>query len=150
MKKNYAEIMEAAKEYMVKEKPSFSAPDQVANFIRPLVQGKMQEEFYVLYLDSRNRLIEFLAVTTGLVSSVNIHAREVFRQAIVLSTSRVILAHNHPSGCATPSPQDLECTRNLVQAGKIIGIEVMDHVVVGAKTEPNGKDFLSFRESNLI
>ena len=75
---------------------------------------------------------------------------EAFRQAIRENCSRILLVHHHPSGDPTPSAQDIAATRQLVEAGKIIGIEVLDHVVLGTRTETRLKDFVSFRQENLL
>ena len=127
-----------------------SGPAEVADLLRESLRGKTQEEFHVLLLDTRNFLLRDECATIGLVDRSQAHAREVFRSAIRETCSRVVLAHNHPSGDPTPSPQDLECTRNLVAAGKIVGIEVMDHVVLGSRTPDRPRDFLSFKEENLL
>ena len=126
------------------------APDSVAEHLASCFLGKAQEEFHVLLLDPRNCLIRNETVTIGLADRTQIHAREVFRQAIRENACRVILAHNHPSGDPTPSPQDIECTRNLVAAGKVIGIEVLDHIVVGTRSPTRPRYWLSFREANLL
>jgi DNA repair protein RadC len=172
----YLELMEHAAKYIVKEKPRMHGPEEVAAFLRPLVQGALQEQFYVFLLNAKNGLINFECVTIGLVDRSHIHAREVFRNAIMHCATRILLAHNHPSGDPTPSAPDIECTRNLVNAGKIIGIDVIDHIVVGQKSVKDEtknvrpidvmfrvvdtttsvptfirpKDWLSFRESNYI
>lgn len=148
--RDYLEIMESAATYVAKEKPPMSSPAEVANFLRPLMLNQPQEEFYVLFLNTRNKLIDFIKITTGLVDRTQIHAREVFRAAIINNTTRIVVSHNHPSSDPHPSPQDLESTRNLVAAGKIIGIEVIDHVILGQKTETQPRDYLSFKEENLI
>lgn len=75
---------------------------------------------------------------------------KAFRSAIRESCSRIILVHNHPSGDPTPSAQDIACTRELVSAGKIVGIEVLDHVILGRRTLSRPCDYLSFREENLL
>jgi DNA repair protein RadC len=132
------------------ERLRVQSPGDVADLLRERCRGKTQEEFYVLQLDSRNFMLRHDCVTIGLADRTQVHAREVFRQAIREGCSRLILAHNHPSGDPTPSPQDVECTRNLVQAGKVIGIDVLDHIVLGNCTATRLRDFLSFRESNLL
>jgi DNA repair protein RadC len=126
------------------------APDSVAEHLASGFIGKVQEEFHVLLLDSRNCLIRDETVTIGLADRTQVHAREVFRQAIRENACRVILAHNHPSGDPTPSPQDIDCTRSLVAAGKVIGIEILDHVVVGTRSPSRPRYWLSFREANLL
>jgi DNA repair protein RadC len=146
----YLELMELATQYMQEEKPRMSGPADIANFMRPLFQDAKQEMFYVLLVDAKNGLLDFQCATVGLVDRSHIHAREVFRRAIIRNACRIILAHNHPSGDPTPSAPDIECTRNLVNAGKIIGIEIIDHVVVGFKTPTRMQDYISFRETNLL
>lgn len=132
------------------ERPHIQTPADVANLLREQFRGKNQEEFHVLLLDTRNYVVRADCVTRGLVDRSQVHAREVFRTAIRESCSRILLAHNHPSGDPTPSPQDIDCTRSLVSAGKVIGIDVLDHVVLGTCTPSRPKDFLSFREANLL
>lgn len=148
-KPSFLELMEAAKLYVEKEKPMVQAPMDISNIMRPIFLNKEQEEMWVLFLNSKNRLLEMNLITVGLVDRSQVHAREVFRKAIVANCSRIVLAHNHPSGEVNPSAQDIECTRQLVEAGKIIGIDVIDHVVMGKKIEGRS-DFMSFREQNLI
>lgn len=125
-------------------------PAAVCLAMRDQFHGKRQEEFHVLLLDTKNRLIEDQLVTKGLVDRSQVHAREVFRQAIRESCSRVILVHNHPSGDPTPSAPDLEATAKLRSAGEIIGIEVMDHVVIGAPSAERPLGYLSMKEEKLV
>jgi len=102
------------------------------------------EEFHVATLDAQHRLENDLLITRGILNSSLVHAREVFRQAIAENAYAVILIHNHPSGDPTPSPEDRVVTTQLVAAGKLLGIEVLDHIVVG-----RGR-FTSFAESGLL
>lgn len=146
----YLELMELATQYMQEAKPRMSGPEDVAKFMRPLVQDAKQESFYILLVSAKNDLLDFQCVTVGLVDRSHIHAREVFRRAIIRNACRIMLCHNHPSGDPTPSAPDIECTRNLVNAGKILGIDVIDHVVMGFKTPTRFRDWLSFREENLL
>jgi DNA repair protein RadC len=146
----YLEMMEQAAQYMQEAKPRLSGPSDIANFMRPLFLDAKQESFYVLLVSAKNDLLDFQCVTVGLVDRSHIHAREVFRRAIIRNACRIMLSHNHPSGDPTPSAPDIECTRNLVNAGKIIGIDVVDHVVIGFKTPERHRDYLSFREENLL
>ncbi len=130
--------------------PRLESPGDVAALLREEFRGKQQEEFHVLLLDTKHHLILDECVTVGLLDRSQVHAREVFRRAIRDGCSRVLLAHNHPSGDPTPSAQDISCTKNLVSAGKIIGIEVLDHVVIGARSDARPRDYLSFREEGLL
>jgi DNA repair protein RadC len=132
------------------DRARLESPAQVADIMREELRGKTQEEFHVLLLDTKHVLIKDVRATVGLLDRSQVHAREVFRGAIQESCSRVILVHNHPSGDPTPSAQDVACTRNLVSAGKIIGIDVLDHVVIGLPTESRPRDFISMREEGLL
>jgi DNA repair protein RadC len=135
---------------MTMKEEHLSEPAGVAAVLRGLcLHEKEQEYFYVFFLDAKNKVKGYSLVTIGLVDQTQVHAREVFRMAILQGCSRIILAHNHPSGDCTPSAKDISCTRGLIEAGKIIGIEVLDHVIIGT---PNatGRDHMSFRQENLI
>jgi DNA repair protein RadC len=152
---DYSQIMEAAKQYVYDCHPKMEHPESVADYMKPLLMDKEQEEFWVLMLDTKTRLIEAKIATIGLLDRSQIHAREVFRDAIVANCSRIIVCHNHPSGDPTPSPQDISCTKNLVAAGRIIGIEVIDHVIIGKSyVQGDGnaptRGWLSFRENNIL
>jgi DNA repair protein RadC len=116
--------------------------------------GLAQESFHVLSIDAKNGLINRHMVSLGLADSALIHPREVFRAAIMDDAKAVVLVHNHPSGDPTPSAEDVRLTRQLVEAGKIVGIGVMDHVIIGRPVEPTGdnpgrRGWLSMRESGL-
>ena len=114
------------------------------------LEHSAQEAFHTLLLDSKNCLINRVLVTLGLADASLVHPREVYRAAIESSASAVVLIHNHPSGDPTPSAEDLRITRQLIEAGKIIDIKVVDHVVVGRGADGNSKPFLSMRESGLV
>jgi DNA repair protein RadC len=103
-----------------------------------------REQFVCLHLDARNRINALEVVSVGSLNASLVHPRELFKAAILNNAASVILAHNHPSGDTTPSREDIELTRRMVQAGEIMGIEVLDHIIVG----PEG--FLSMKEANLF
>lgn len=103
-----------------------------------------QEHFVVFYLDSRNGEIASQVVSIGTLNASLIHPREVFEPAIKNNTAQIIIAHNHPSGDAEPSEDDLAITKRLIEAGKILGIEVVDHIIVTKDS------FWSFKEKGLI
>jgi DNA repair protein RadC len=109
-----------------------------------------QECFTVLSLSTKNRLLNRHLITLGIVDSSLVHPREVFRPIISDGASACILVHNHPSGDVTPSTEDLKITRQLVEAGKIIDIQVMDHVIVGRTHNACGSPWLSLREAGLV
>jgi DNA repair protein RadC len=108
-----------------------------------------QESFHVLILDTRNQLISREMVSLGIVDASLVHPREVFRAAIAAGAAAVVLAHNHPSGETTPSAEDIRITRQLIEAGKIIDIKVLDHVIIGRESPESGTPYLSLRESGL-
>lgn len=134
----------------MREDHKAEGPAEIAEFLRGLgLADKEQEHFCVVFLNAKNGIKGYSLVTVGLVDRTQVHAREVFRSAVLQGTCRLLLAHNHPSGDCTPSAQDIATTRQLVEAGKIVGIEVLDHVIIG---QPNaaGRDWLSLREQNLM
>jgi len=103
-----------------------------------------KEHFVIFYLDSRNQEIKREIVSVGSLNANLVHPREVFEPAVRNLAAQIILAHNHPSGDPEPSEEDLEITKRLVESGKILGIEVIDHIII-TKT-----GFISFKEKNLI
>lgn len=106
-------------------------PADVFARMGPRLRDEHQEEFHALLLNSRHRVIREVLVTRGLLDSALIHPREVFRPAVTEGAAGVILVHNHPSGDPTPSAEDRAVTRQLGEAGRALGIPVLDHVVVG-------------------
>lgn len=101
-------------------------------FLRPYFSERHDaEEFLVITLDTQYRPIRIVRVTRGLLNASLVHPREVFRPAIADCSAAIIVAHNHPSGDPTPSREDIETTRRLKQAGEVLGIPVLDHIVVG-------------------
>jgi len=147
---DYRAVMEAFARYVADEHPRVETPELAADLLRPVLAGCEQEEFHVLLLNTRNELVRDEQATIGLLDRTQIHPREVFRSAIRENCSRVLLVHNHPGGDPTPSAQDIAATRQLVEAGRIIGIEVLDHVVLGRRTASRSRDWLSFRQENLL
>ena len=133
-----------------RHRPRIGGPEDVASLLREKMRGKRQEEFHVLLLDTKNAILRDECATVGLVDRSQVHAREVFRSAIRECCSRVVLAHNHPSGDPTPSSHDISCTRGLVSAGKIVRIEVLDHVVIGRSSPSRPRDYVSFSEEGLL
>lgn len=118
-----------------------TTPQQVEAYLDEMKMAA-QECFVVIALNAKNRVIERHLVSLGTVSSALVHPRECFRPLIECAASACILAHNHPSGDPTPSAEDIKITRQLIGAGEILGIKVLDHVVIGATA-------LSLRESGL-
>lgn len=119
-------------------------PDYIYNDNRSIFYGLKQEYFYVLYLDSKKNLIERKLLFMGTVDRSLIHPREVFKNAYLYSASCFICMHNHPSGDVMPSKVDIEITKMLVDIGKIQGIDLIDHIIVG------DNNYFSFYENNLM
>lgn len=112
--------------------------------------GKLaQEAFFVITLDTKRKIINKHLCGLGLLDQCNVHARETFIHAISDNAASVILVHNHPSGDPTPSKEDCDLTRRLVEAGRIIGIPVTDHVVIG-RPDQRESGYVSIREAGLV
>ena len=106
-------------------------PRDVAAFVRPLLEHQAVEVFLVLCLTTRHRVLSFHELGRGTLSSVTVSPREILQTALLANAAVVAVAHNHPSGDPTPSPDDVALTTRLVQAGEIVGIQVVDHLIVG-------------------
>ena len=119
-------------------------PETVFNLLKNEIGNKMKENFYILSLTTRNNLIGVDKVSTGTLSASLAHPREVFLPAIKNSASTVIIVHNHPSGDTQPSEDDLEITKRLVEAGKILGVDVVDHIIVAKD------NYFSFKDKGLL
>jgi DNA repair protein RadC len=151
MKTNYGEfrvltIREHAMDYIAE------TPTKIANFWWSQIRDTLdteKENFVVLLMNTRMRIIGHTTISVGILDQVMIHPREVFRPAVIGAAHSVILIHNHPSGDPIPSDADIRMTRTLVNAGDILGISVNDHVIMGRKTESH-KGFCSMREIGLI
>jgi DNA repair protein RadC len=126
------------------ERPRIRGPRDVYELCAPALLDARQEEFRVLLLNTQHAVLRELVVTRGTLDASVVHPREVFRAAIVESAAAVILVHNHPSGDPTPSREDREVTDQMVEAGRLIGIPVLDHIVIG-----DGR-YVSFVESGLL
>jgi DNA repair protein RadC len=112
--------------------PRITSPADVLRVVGPGLRDLSVEEFHLLALDTRSRLIRDVLVTRGLLDSSLVHPREVFRAAIAEAAAGIILVHNHPSGDPTPSAEDRAVTRQLVAAGQLLDLPVYDHVIVAA------------------
>jgi len=109
-----------------------------------------QESMQVVILDSKNNIITRQLITLGLLDASLTHPREVFRAAIQHNGAVLIMVHNHPSGDTSPSAEDIRITRQMVEAGRILGIPVFDHVIMGRPDNNNEKGFMSMRESGIV
>lgn len=119
-------------------------PQSVVKAIRASIKDKAKEHFKLILLDTRNKIIGISTISIGTLNASLVHPREIFKEAIIHNSASVVLAHNHPSGDPEPSEEDLTITERLVESGKILGIEVIDHIIIG-KT-----NFSSFKERGLI
>jgi DNA repair protein RadC len=128
------------------ESPVLDNPDTVVNFMREANRLKNVESFQVLLLNVRKKLIRSEEISQGLLDTILVHPREVFRAAIVANAAGIVLVHNHPSGDPAPSEADIKVTRDLIRAGQLLKIEVVDHVIIGRATPERQKDFASLRE----
>lgn len=151
---DYAAAMEACAAYVAIKNPAIRDPESAYRLLRPLITvatgGDAQECFMVILLDTKNKPIGIpRECTRGLLDSSPVHPREVFREAVRESAASLILAHNHPSGDPTPSKEDVDITRRLIEAAKILGIRIVDHVICGRPSE-HTPGFVSLREKNLV
>ncbi len=112
-------------------RPVISSPEDVDGLLRGRIANLDRENFVVVLLNTKNEVLGFPTVSVGTLSASLVHPREVFKPAIRASAAGVILAHNHPSGRVGPSREDREVTRRLKEASEIVGIEVLDHVILG-------------------
>jgi len=115
------------------EKPLVKTPKDVVALVGGRLKGKRKEHFLTLLLDTRNQLIKVAEISIGSLDTSIVHPREVFREAISASAASVILAHNHPSGDPEASEDDIRITKRLAEAGEIVGIDVLDHIIIGDK-----------------
>jgi DNA repair protein RadC len=119
-------------------------PEAVVKAVRASIKDKAKEHFKLILLNPRNKIIGISTISIGTLNASLVHPREVFKDAIIHSAASVVLAHNHPSGDPEPSEDDLKITKKLVDSGKMLGIEVLDHIIIAKN------DFCSFKERGLI
>jgi len=129
------------------ESPVLDNPENVVALLRAKNLVKNVETLQVLLLNTRRRLIRIAEdITEGTIDTLLVHPREVFKSAIAANAAAVVLAHNHPSGDPTPSEADIKVTRDLIRAGQLLKIDVLDHVIIGRATPERQKDYVSLRE----
>jgi len=126
------------------DKPLVKTPEEVVNLVRSRLKGKKKEYFLALLLDTRNQLIKVSEISVGSLDSSIVHPREVFKEAISASAASIIFVHNHPSGDPTASEDDIKLTKRLAEVGEIMGIDVLDHIIIGDKI------FLSLKREGLF
>jgi DNA repair protein RadC len=111
---------------------AFRTPADAGRYLLPRYTGRPVEVFGVLVLDVRHRLKDEIVISTGCLTSSLVHPREVFREAVLGRAAAIVLFHNHPSGDPEPSAEDVALTRRLAAAGALLGIDVLDHIIIGA------------------
>jgi len=136
-------------EIKIADKINVTNPKKVVDILQKILkaEGRIdqdKEHFWVVGLNPRNVIKYLELVSLGTLDTNLVHPREVFRLAIVKAVAQIIIAHNHPSGNSQPSPEDVAITKQLVKAGKILGIEVIDHIIIA------GKEFASFKDKRLM
>ncbi len=123
---------------------SIKSPLDVVDYLMEEMRYSMEENFNVVLLDTKNKVISVENITKGIVNASLVHPREVFKVAIRKNSTSMILAHNHPSGDPTPSKEDKSITKRLVETGRIVGIQVLDHIIIG------DGNYLSFKEMDML
>ena len=144
-RKKLKTIKEAFESYQVEkiERLTVTSSSFIGNHLVNLLNEKQQEEVHVLSLNTKNEVISIDMIFKGSLNSSVAHPREIFKKAVEHSAARIIITHNHPSGNTEPSEADLSFTRRIVEAGEVMGIEVIDHFIIG-------NTYLSLREHGLM
>ena len=122
-----------------------SSPQTAANLFRAQLEVRDRECFMVAYLSTKYEPIALEVISIGTLNASLVHPREVFKGALLSNSATIMLGHNHPSGLVEPSPEDRAITKRLQEAGMILGIEVLDHIIIGSKGR-----YLSFKESGYL
>jgi DNA repair protein RadC len=131
---------DAEKERKRIEKNAITNPEEIVKYIKPEIEDYSKENFFVASFDVRNRLLGIDKISKGTLSASLVHPRETFESAIRRHAAQIIVAHNHPSGDPEPSEDDIRITKRLYEAGKIMGIELMDHIVITKESYCSLKD----------
>ncbi|MDZ4655295.1 MAG: DNA repair protein RadC [Coriobacteriia bacterium] len=127
------------------KRPVIATPEDVVRICGPQFRGLDREHFWALALNTKNQLVRIVEVSIGSLNASIVHPRELYKEAIRLSAASIVVVHNHPSGDPTPSSADLQLTRRLIKAGDVIGIELLDHVIIG-----DGGAHASIRDLGLM
>lgn len=117
-----------------------STPEDVVALMKPLLVGKEREHFFCICLDTKNRVKKIVEVSVGSLNASIVHPRELFKEAVMVSAASVVVCHQHPSGDPAPSGADIQLTRRLVKSGEVLGIELLDHVVIGGDQHASLRD----------
>ncbi len=141
--KLFQAISERYSKEKIEPKNLLDSPQKIFEFLRGKIGREKKEHFVILYFDTKSNLI-FDEISVGTLNASLVHPREVFAKAILNNASHIIIAHNHPSGDSTPSREDIETTKRLVEAGRLLGITVIDHIILGKNI------FSSFADLKII
>ncbi|HEY1661005.1 MAG TPA: DNA repair protein RadC [Verrucomicrobiae bacterium] len=128
------------------DSPVLDNPENIAALLRAGNLFNDSESLQALLLNTRHRLIRADKIIDGTLDTLLVHPREVFKRAISANAAAIVLVHNHPSGDPTPSEADIKVTRDLIRAGQLLKIEVLDHIIIGRATAQRAKDYVSLRE----
>lgn len=139
------ELSRRASAWPAAERPVVSTPEDVVRLCGTQLRGLDREHFWALVLSTKNRLLRTVEVSVGSLNASIVHPRELFKEAVRVSAASIVVVHNHPSGDPTPSGADIQLTRRIARAGEVLGIELLDHVVVG-----DGGAHASLREMGVL
>jgi DNA repair protein RadC len=139
------EMSRRASAWKSSRRRTVSTPEDVVDLCAAQFRGLDREHFWALALNTKNQLLRMVEVSVGSLNASIVHPRELYKEAVRLSAASVVVVHNHPSGDPTPSGADIQLTRRLVKAGDVIGIELLDHVVIG-----DGGEHASLRDLGLM
>jgi DNA repair protein RadC len=128
------------------ESPVLDNPQAIAFMLREENRVHKVEHFSVVLLNTRRKLIRVEQITQGTLDTILVHPREVFKSAIAAGAAAIVLVHNHPSGDPTPSEADIKVTRDLIRAGQLLKIEVLDHIILGRPSSARAQDYSSLKE----
>jgi DNA repair protein RadC len=147
-------VMEVARRVLAQqsgEAPMLESGEKVSAYMRPFCAGLDVEKFWVLCLNRKNRLVKRVEISSGSATEAMARPREIFREALREGAVGIVCVHNHPSGDPMPSAQDIQVTRQLREAARVVGIDLVDHVIVGeAGSDPAGAGFYSFKAMGVL
>ena len=126
------------------ERLAFDTPETIADYFMEELRYAEQEQLHVLFLNTRNKLLKEKLMFQGTVNASLVSPREIFMEALECRAVRMVLVHNHPSGDAAPSPEDIRMTRRIYKAGEMLGIQLLDHIIIGDHC------YSSFQERGIL
>lgn len=144
------ELLERLRDCEAEHRPLANSALAAAKYLRRSLCAIDHEEFRILLIDSKMRIVRNVLVSRGILDRAPVHPREVFREAVKAGTANIILAHNHPSGDCTPSKQDIHMTEAIIEAGELMKIPVLDHLVLGKAKKGEDKFYCSMREESYV